>query len=657
MFKYLLLSLAAVGSLAHAAPPAQHFFSQENFKAATISPSGRYVALLVGDGKTRDGMLVLDSATRKAIGGARLDDSDIGDVRWVNDQRLVFTITDKHEAAGARRFAPGLFGINRDGKELRRLADRDNSREGVGSNVTARVEPPNTFLMKGAGAQDSDFLYVLRPIWENLGHAKERVDLVKLDTVRGGSTTVSRPAPALSWMLDHTGEPSIMLSIKGGVTTIHYRDPASGKWRDLTSSQSYGSADFEPIGFHNEKNMLVIARRKGDKDTLHVLDMTTGAIDPQPLVALGDFDFAGTVVYSRKRLMGIHYNADARTSLWFDPGMKAAQEEVDKLLTATVNIITPPTNPETPWLLVSAYSDRQPNVFMLFNRDTKELATLGSSHPDINPAEMGTQSMVKVKARDGLEFPAWLTTPPKQDKQLPLVVLVHGGPYIRGTSWGWNPEVQFLASRGYAVLQPEFRGSTGYGDKLYKAGLKQWGLKMQDDIADSVKWAVAQGVADPRRICIMGASYGGYATLMGLVNDGDMYRCGVSWAAVTDLPLLLETGSVLTDTSDEYLKYGAPELIGDLAKDAAQLAATSPVKQAARIKRPLLLAHGSDDARVPFAHYTRMRGALKDSKADVEFAEYVGEVHGWSKLDNAVDFWTRVEKFLDKHIGAKAKVE
>lgn len=658
MIKYFLAGMAMTGSmaLAHAAAPAQHFFSDENFKAATISPSGRYVAVVVGDGKTRDGMLVLDSATRKAIGGARLDDSDIGKVRWVNDQRLVFTITDKHIAAGARHLNPGLFGINRDGKELRRLADRDYNRESAGSNITARVEPTNTFLMTDEGAQDSEFLYVQRPVWEKLGNAIERVDLVKLDTVRGGSTTVSRPAPALGWMLDHTGEPSIMWSIKEGVTTFHYREPASGKWRDLTTSKGYAIAEFEPIGFQNEKNMLVIARGKGDKDTLHVLDMATGAIDPQPLVALGDFDFDGTVVYSRKRLMGIHYNADARTSLWFDPAMKAAQEEVDKLLTATVNIITPPANPETPWLLVSAYSDRQPNVFMLFNRDTKELAALGGSHPDIKPAEMGTQSMVKVKARDGLEFPAWLTTPPKQDKQLPLVVLVHGGPNVRGTTWGWDPEVQFLASRGYAVLQPEFRGSMGYGNKLYTAGLKQWGLKMQDDIADSVKWAVAQGIADPRRVCIMGSSYGGYATLMGLVNDGDMYRCGVARAAVTDLPLLLETGSVLTDTSDEYLKYGAPLLIGDVVKDAAQLAATSPVKQAARIKRPLLLAHGSDDARVPFAHYTRMRAALKD-KSDVEFAEYVGEVHSWSKLDNAVDFWTRVEKFLDKHIGAKAKVE
>ncbi|WP_374580041.1 alpha/beta hydrolase family protein [Pseudoduganella sp.] len=661
MIKYFLPCLALLGSLAHAAPPpAQHFFEAPHFKQAMISPSGRYVALLVGDGKQRDGMVVLDTATRKTVGGARLEDSDIGEARWVNDQRLVFTIVDHRIAPGDKRFAPGLFGINRDGKELRLLADRDNSREGTGSNITSRVEPWNTFLMNGRGAQDSEFLYVERPVWDKHSYVIERTDLVRLDTSRGGSTIVSRPGPAQYWLLDHKGEPSIMAGTKDGVETVYYRDPENGKWRALASFNTYEDKQdgFVPFGFYNDKHMLVRTRSGGDKNALHLLDLATGKLDPKPLVSLGDYDFSGSMVYSDKRLVGIHYVADARASVWFDPAMKAAQEAVDQQLTATVNIITPPAKPETPWLLVSAYSDRQPSVFMLYNRESKELVALGGNHPSINPAEMGQQSMAKVKARDGLEFPAWLTMPAKKGKNLPLVVLVHGGPYLRGTEWGWDAQAQFLASRGYAVLEPEFRGSTGYGDKLFRAGLKQWGLKMQDDIADSVKWAVAQGVADPGRVCIMGASYGGYATLMGLVNDGDLYRCGVAWAAVTDLPLMLDGGlSVLSDVSDDYLKFGAPALIGDLVKDAAQLAATSPLKQAARIKRPLLLAHGTNDVRVPVAHFNKLRSALKEHKADVEFVEYVGEGHGWSVLENRLDFWQRVEKFLDKHIGAGARKE
>jgi dipeptidyl aminopeptidase/acylaminoacyl peptidase len=226
---------------------------------------------------------------------------------------------------------------------------------------------------------------------------------------------------------------------------------------------------------------------------------------------------------------------------------------------------------------------------------------------------------------------------------------------MRGEAWGWDPEGQFLASRGYAVLEPEFRGSRGYGFKLFSAGLKQWGLKMQDDIADSVKWAVDKGIADPERVCIMGGSYGGYATLMGLVNDPGLYRCGVASAAVTDISLLYDSSmAVLSDTSPDYKAYGMPELVGDREKDAAQFEATSPLKQAARIKRPLLLAHGTDDVRVPFPHYIKMRSALQEAKANAEFVEYAGEGHAWSTLKTRLDFWGRVEKFLDKNIGQNA---
>jgi dipeptidyl aminopeptidase/acylaminoacyl peptidase len=247
-----------------------------------------------------------------------------------------------------------------------------------------------------------------------------------------------------------------------------------------------------------------------------------------------------------------------------------------------------------------------------------------------------------------------LTLPAKGGKKLPMVVMVHGGPYVRGTEFGWDPTAQFLASRGYAVLEPEFRGSTGYGLGLFKAGMKQWGLSMQDDIADSVQWAVAQGHADPERVCIMGGSYGGYATLMGLIKDPGLYRCGIAYAAVTDIPLMLEGMLWQSDTPDEYRKYGAPIMLGDVHADAERFAATSPLRQAARIKRPLLLAHGSDDRRVPVVHFTKLRSALEAHRADAEFMEYSGEGHGWSVSKTSIDFWTRVERFLDKHIGGAA---
>ncbi len=232
-----------------------------------------------------------------------------------------------------------------------------------------------------------------------------------------------------------------------------------------------------------------------------------------------------------------------------------------------------------------------------------------------------------------------------------MLVLVHGGPFIRGSDWLWNGQVQFLASRGYAVLEPAFRGSTGFGEKHFRAGFKQWGLAMQDDIADGAKWALAQGYADAERICIAGSSYGGYATLMGLVNDPKLFRCGVSWAGVTDIDLMYKWD--WSDLPEEYKNYGMPKLIGDPEKDAAQLKATSPILQAARITRPLLLAYGKADRRVPMIHGTKFYEAVKVSNPDVQWVEYAEEGHGWWLVKTRVNFWNRVERFLDQHIGQR----
>ena len=233
-----------------------------------------------------------------------------------------------------------------------------------------------------------------------------------------------------------------------------------------------------------------------------------------------------------------------------------------------------------------------------------------------------------------------------------MVVVVHGGPYVRGYEWRWSADSLFLASRGYVVLEPEYRGSTGYGEAHFRAGWKQWGLAMQDDIADATRWAIAEGIADPQRICIAGASYGGYATLMGLIRDPALYKCGIDWIGVTDIDLLYSgdwRGD--SDLPDAYKRYGMPTLVGDPAKDAAQFAATSPLKQAARITQPLLLAYGGADRRVPLYHGRKFYDALRQTNKNVEWIVYEHEGHGWTLVETRVNFWGRVEKFLQKQIG------
>ena len=258
---------------------------------------------------------------------------------------------------------------------------------------------------------------------------------------------------------------------------------------------------------------------------------------------------------------------------------------------------------------------------------------------------------VRYPARDGLEIPAYLTLPPTgSGKNLPLVVVVHGGPWVDGDTWGFDPEAQFLATRGYAVLQPNFRGTTRYGWKHFASSFGQWGLSMQDDVTDGVKWAVEHGIADPKRVCIYGASYGGYATMMGLAKDPDLYKCGINYVGVTDVSLFL-TATWADYAQSDFIKYAVKEMVGDAAKDAERLKATSPVEQAARIKAPVLMAYGAVDFRVPIEHGTRMRAAMERNGAKPIWMVAEGEGHGFREMKNQKMFYEAMEKFLAEHIG------
>ncbi|MBP1207395.1 dipeptidyl aminopeptidase/acylaminoacyl peptidase [Duganella sp. 1411] len=644
---------------AAARPPIADFFSNPEFSGALLSPSGKYLAVRMGRQGQRDALAVITLADNSVKGVGSFSDADIGRFDWVNDERLVFTATDRTVGQGDARYAPGLYAANRDGSKFIQLASRAGKpfiTVGGGSAIHSReLLPWNTYLLGQRNSQDSEYVYVVHRIMERPGQL-DHVDLQRLNTLNGRYTSFGRPGDSESWLLDNNGEPRLTTTVDKGVSAIYYRDPADEqKWRKLVDYGTYtgGKGSFTPLTFGPDGTLYVVSHAGKDKSAVYTFNLTTNKVSDQPLVVLDGYDFRGKLIFGKNKVLGVRRVTDALDTTWLDDGMKAMQAKVDEMLPYTINLLTLPTRPESPWVLVESYSDRSPPRILLYNSDTQKLNLVGGSHPHIDPNQMGQESLVHYKARDGLDIPAWLTLPKGGGKNLPLVVLVHGGPYLRGSIWGWDPEVQFLASRGYAVLQPEFRGSTGFGAKHFRAGWKQWGLKMQDDIADGARWAVAQGTADAGRICIAGASYGGYATLMGLINDPGLYKCGIDWAGVTDINLLYDGHwNFTSDLPDAWKQYGMPTLVGDQVKDAEQLKATSPLLQAARIKQPLLLAYGGADMRVPLPHGTKFYQAVKQGNPNVEWIEYEEEGHGWALPKNRIDFWGRVEKFLDKNIGA-----
>ncbi|WP_035373847.1 alpha/beta hydrolase family protein [Pseudoduganella violaceinigra] len=649
---------AAPAALAVAAPPpAEAFFENPVFSGAVIAPDGKHLAAKIGAKGKRNMLAVVDLTTQKTQVVAHFSDTDIRNVQWVNEQRLMFDTQDTQTAQGDIRFAPGLYAVDRDGGRFKQLA----SRRGQGvkqSSVQRDMLPLNTAMLRQAGAQDSDWVYVEDLSVDNWGIAGDS-RLLRLNTVTGKTQSIERPGDVQSWLLDQEGRPRLAYSLAKGEVSIKVRDDENTPWRRLTTFKALGLAPdaISPLAFGTGNTLYVKALRGADNTSVFRLDLASGKMDEKPLITLDGYDFRGRLVIQGGKLVGVHYLQDGEGSQWFDPALQALQADIDKLLPQTVNMLDLPAGLQAQNVLVRAYSDVRPSSYYVYDRAAKSLNKVGDTYPAIDSSQMGHQEQVRIKARDGMEVPAMLTLPAQKDaKKLPMVVLVHGGPYLRGTSWGWKPDVQFLASRGYAVLEPEFRGSTGYGEKLFVSGWKQWGLKMQDDIADATKWAVAQGYADPQRICIAGASYGGYATLMGLVNDPGLYRCGVEWAGVTDLKLLV-TGHTMyrDDASEESRKYGIPELIGDPEKDAERFQATSPIQQAHRITQPLLMAHGGADLRVPLVHGLQLRDAVQRNNKQVEWIEYEKEGHGWYLPANRIDFWTRVEAFLNRNIGAQAQ--
>lgn len=294
--------------------------------------------------------------------------------------------------------------------------------------------------------------------------------------------------------------------------------------------------------------------------------------------------------------------------------------------------------------MYAVYSDRIPGDYYLFDRSAKQATYVLSRNSWLKPEMLNPTQTIALTARDGTALHGFLTVPKgSSGKNLPLVVHPHGGPFGVNDEWGYDPEVQLLADHGYAVLQLNFRGSSNYGRAFEHSGYKQWGGTMQDDLTDATRWAVAQGIADGHRICIYGASYGGYASLMGVAKEPDLYRCAIGYVGVYDMAAMYHKGDISDNKSG---KNFLDETLGH-----ANLAAISPNLLANRIKVPVMLAAGAEDKRAPAIHTKEMRDALLALGKPVETTIYDGEGHGNYLLKNQLDFYTKLLAFLDKNIG------
>ena len=627
----------AVGSAAQGQPrapvPIEAFFQNPSLNEPAISPTGRQFLVLERLPGRRQELLLVDSLTLDGRALVALTDSDVDEAHWVNDRRLVYRLADL--SVGLREDKTrriGLVATDVDGKDIRRIM-------GVGFFSATRN-------------RDTDANGVLAPKTDRFYDFDGTFALTFLNSRKNWRVTTDESDKwwgAKLWLLGPTDVAEVAAGLNDGRVFVVAWNRGEKKWRSILKELDGG----QPVAIAPDHALLVRywgKDDKRDKSALYRFDTEKLSYDEDPLVASDDFDVDPTVLMDGKRLLGARFAGERVMTQWFDDKLATAQRDVDAALPGRVNELQVPQRPEVPLVLVHSFSDRYPGGWYIFDTAAKSLKKIGDVMPGVDPQRMAAREFVRYKARDGLAVPAWLTLPPggSRGSRLPMVVLVHGGPYVRGADWRWDAESQFLASRGYAVMEPQFRGTKGYGMKHFTAGFKQWGLAMQDDLADAARWAIEQGIADPSRICIAWASYGGYASMMGLIKDPDLFKCGINWLGVTDIDLMYSAWfSDMTDDDKLIMSLTT----ADRNKDADQIKATSPLELAGKIRQPVLLAYGGEDKRVPITHGKRFLRNLQATNKDVEWIEYPEEGHGWRKVSNRVDFWRRVEAFLSRNIG------
>ncbi len=386
-------------------------------------------------------------------------------------------------------------------------------------------------------------------------------------------------------------------------------------------------------------------------------DLTTGeerilAEDPEYDLGMGDWSLGPTFLFHPRapRPEAVAVVRDKQTWVVLDPALKPDFERLAQVEPGRQFGIFSSDLANRRWIVVYD-GDRQSPHYYLYDRDTGEARLLFVSRPEIEKYPLAERRPVRIRARDGLLLHGYLALPPGvEPKNLPAVIYPHGGPWARDF-WGWEPIAQWLANRGYAVLQVNFRGSVGFGKTFLNAGNKQWGRKMQDDLTDATRWLIEQGIADPQRVGIMGGSYGGYATLAGLTFTPDLYAAGVDMVGPSNLFTLLESIPPYWKPMVAlfHTRMGHPE------HDADLLRAVSPLFHVENIRAPLLIGQGANDPRVKRTESLQIVEALRRAGKAVEYVEYPDEGHGFFKPENRLDFFRRAERFLAQHLGGRAE--
>ncbi|HEY3373015.1 MAG TPA: S9 family peptidase [Prolixibacteraceae bacterium] len=597
--------------------PLEDFFRNPEKTAFRLSPNGEYFSYLAPWEKRLNVYVQkvgADSAVRITSETAR----DIAGYLWKGNNRVLFL----KDTGGDENFQ--LYGVNIDGTEQKGLTVFEKVR----TELIDDLEDVEGEVIVGLNKRNPEVF-----------------DPFRLNVNTGEMTQLAEnPGNIVSWMTDHAGKLRVAITSDGVNQTILFRDTEQAPFSPMLTTSFKETV--APYLFTFDDKMIYTASNLGrDKTALVIFDPAT-AKEKEVLFETKEADIDG-IEYSKKdkKLLSVSWTTDKEKDHFFDSDAEAMKKWLeDKLSGYQVSIAN--HNKAEDKFMVRTYSDKSRGAFYLYDKTSKKLTKLADLSPWLNEKELCDMKPISYKSRDGMTIHGYLTLPKGYDaKNLPVVINPHGGPWARDY-WGFNSEVQFLANNGYAVLQMNYRGSTGFGKEFWQSSFKQWGRTMQNDISDGVKWLVDQGIADPKRVGIYGGSYGGYATLAGLTLSPDLYAAGVDYVGVSNMFTFMKT----------IPPYWKPmldmfyEMVGNPKSDSLMLAEVSPVFLVDKIKAPLFVAQGANDPRVNKAESDQIVKALKDRGIEVEYMVKDNEGHGFHNEENRFDFYRSMLAFLNKHL-------
>ena len=628
-----LIAFGLISSVAKAEQlPIEHFFKKAAYQDVVISPTGKYFAIK-SDAGDRDQLIIFERATSQVASSFNLAENQrFSNIQWVTDERFIFVSRQYVGLWDNQAGAPNLYAANADGSNRRQLFF---TREAGFQLLSLLPNDEDHILIGRYHARDRGKVKVHRI---NIHDARLFYEADQPADANGVSTDAEGNL-RIGYKVEEDDEDVFKLDI-----TLFYKPFGKNEWVEFTADDYKKGSSINFYGYSNDGRYAYLGTDAWDATT-QIYRFDTLEAKLEKTAGNDQVDVFASIRGLNDEVVAVEFMPGKIERVYIQDNKSAKLLQQLEQAFPGQRVVFTSTTKDNSQAVIRVGSDRNAGEFYLLDTETLKVAFIAAPREMIYAEDMAPMQPIEYETRDGITIHGYLTTPKDWDQKtkLPMIVNVHGGPHGPRDTWGFNPEVQFFANRGYAVLQVNFRGSGGYGKEFMESGYQKWGREMQDDVTDGTLWAIEEGIADAERICIYGASYGGYAALMGVIREPDLYQCSVGYVGVYSLPLMYEVG----DTQET--ERGRKIWERYVGRDDAELRQNSPVFNVDKIKVPLYLVHGSLDVRVPIDHMHALTAAL--DKAGKEYKTFVREDgHGFYKEEYNFELYAELEKFFAKHL-------